>query len=301
MKDRSLKLDYFKFFLSILVITPHIQPLFEEDSLVGWLISNGIARIAVPCFFLISGYFIHLRLDNKEKLKKYLLHLLIVYTTWSFIYLPIYYTTIEPRSLITFAFMGYYHLWFLPALILGIIILLILRRIAQSDTLLFISGITLFIAGYLMENNNFHYRSFYNGVFFGYPFIVLGYLIRKNNLEAKLKNKILLPFLFISLGTLSLESFLGYNNNIYHNVFLSLYVLSPILFMCVLKGAEYEKSNDYIGKLASGIYYIHILVLTIIVPLSETHNIYKFPLIAIVSIILSIFIILINKPIKIFL
>lgn len=301
MKERSLKLDYFRAFLSILVITPHIQPLFEENSLSGWLISNGIARIAVPCFFLISGYFIHFRLDNKEELKKYLLHLLIVYITWSIIYLPIYYSTIEPRSLITFAFMGYYHLWFLPALILGIIVLAILRRLIKSDTILLISGISLFLLGYLMENNDFHYRSFCNGLFFGYPFVLLGYLIQKNNLEIKFKNTILIPLLLISLTTLLLESYLGYKENFYHNIFLSLYVLSPLLFISILKGAKRKKSNSYIGKLGAGIYYIHVLVLTLIIPLSESYNIYKYPTIAIISILLSIFIIFLNKRIKIFL
>ena len=48
--ERNIRLDYFRIILSLLVITIHAQFLFSENSLIGWLISNGIARIAVPCF-----------------------------------------------------------------------------------------------------------------------------------------------------------------------------------------------------------------------------------------------------------
>jgi len=299
--ERNLRLDYFRIILSILVITPHAQPLFSEDSLAGWLISNGIARVAVPCFFIISGYFLHLKLDDNKALKKYLSHILIVYLVWSLIYLPVYYQSIEPRSLITFAFMGYYHLWFLPALIIGILMLILMRKLVKNDSLLLLTGIILYGTGYLMESLNLPYRSFYNGLFFGYPFIVLGYIIQRKNIEGKVKRRYLYIGLLISLTTLLIESYLGYKEEMYRNILLSLYIICPLLFISIEKGAAYVLAKDYAAKLASGIYYIHILVLTLIIPLAEADNIYKLPAIAAISILLSIFIIFINKRIRILL
>lgn len=299
--ERNIKLDYLRVVLSLLVITPHIQPLFDEDSLLGWLISNGIARIAVPCFFIISGYFAYLKLDDKKAMKKYLIHLLIVYFVWSLIYLPTYFHTIETRSLVTFAFMGYYHLWFLPALIIGILMLVVLRKILKNDLLILIIGIFLYACGYVMENAELPYRSFYNGVFFGYPFIALGYYIRKKGNIESMKAGYLLLFLSISFITLLLESYVGYKNIIYHNIFLSLYILCPMLIIGVLKSSKSEPRTNDISKFAAGIYYVHILVIAVVIPLSETDNIYKYPLIAAVSILLSIFIVFINKRIKILL
>ncbi|MFV0417596.1 MAG: acyltransferase family protein [Dysgonomonas sp.] len=299
--ERNLRIDYFRIALSLLVITPHAQPLFSEDSLIGWLISNGIARIAVPCFFIISGYFLYLKINNTKALKKYLLHILIVYLVWSVIYLPTYYSTIEPRSLITFALMGYYHLWFLPALIVGILLLLIFKKFIKSTHYLLAIGIILYLTGYVMENSGYPYRSFYNGIFMGYPFIVSGYYLKNKNIADKINKRHAYVIVLFTLTALLIESYLGFKSEVYHNIFLSLYIICPLLFICILKSAELVTTRYYIGKLASGIYYIHILVLSAIIPLSETHNIYKLPAIAAISILLSIFIIIINKRIRIFL
>lgn len=298
---RNLRIDYFRVVLSLLVITIHIQPLFGEDSLVGWFISNGIARIAVPCFFIISGYFIHLKIDDNKALRKYLSHILIVYIVWSIIYLPIYYQTIEFRSLITFALMGYYHLWFLPALIVGILLLLILKKFIKNDNYLLVIGIILYLTGYIMESMGLPYRSSCNGIFIGYPFIISGYYLQNKNIAGRIKKQYAYAILLFTLATLLMESYWGFKTEVYHNIFISLYIICPILFICILKGSKYAVTKDHIGKLASGIYYIHILVLSVIIPLSETENIYKLPSIAAVSILLSIFIIIINKRIRIFL
>ncbi|WP_029904387.1 acyltransferase [Prevotella sp. 10(H)] len=299
--ERNIILDYFKIILSLLVITIHTQSLFDEDSVYGWLISNGIARIAVPCFFIISGYFINKKLEDKQVLKEYLLHILLVYIIWSLIYLPTYYNTIEPRSLITFALMGYYHLWFLPALIIGIIMLAVVEKIFQNNLFVLLSGIILFVAGYIMENADMPYRSFCNGIFFGYPFLALGWYIRKKDLIKNIPNIYLYPLILISLCTLIIESYCGYKNEFYHNLFISLMVLCPVLFMLILKNSKSISKGNSAGKLSAAIYYVHILVITLIIPVSDSNNIYKLPLIMIVSILLAIFIVGINKRIKIFL
>lgn len=301
MMKRNIKIDYFRIVLSLLIVTVHAQPLFREDSLVGWFISNGIARIAVPCFFIISGYFLHQRINDKEPIKKYLLHTLIVYATWSIVYIPIYYQTIEYRSLITFALMGYYHLWFLPALIIGTISLIILKKIITNNSILLFIGIILYLCGYMMEINELPYRLFYNGIFFGYPFIILGYYIKDKNISDRIQGMYIYPIILFSLILLIIESYLGFEAKIYHNIFISLYILCPALLALLLKQSNFIETKGYTAKLASGIYYIHILVLSLIIPLSESYNIYKLPLIAIVSILLSIFIIIINKRIRIFL
>lgn len=86
--ERNPALDYFKILLSILVITIHIYPLFDKLSFSSWAISGGIARIAVPCFFVFSGYFIASKIDDPKATFKYLKHLLIIYVVWALIYFP---------------------------------------------------------------------------------------------------------------------------------------------------------------------------------------------------------------------
>lgn len=299
--ERNLHIDYLRIVLSLLVITPHAQPLIDQQSFAGWSISNGMARVAVPCFFIISGYYSHLKLDNTQALKKYLLHILMVYAVWSLIYLPTYIHDIKPRSIITFICMGYYHLWFLPALIIGIGMLKLGKIFIKNDSILLSLGLVMYLIAYVMENRGLPYRAFCNGIFFGYPFIILGDYLRTKNMKEKASTSLLCIIFLFCLVTLLSESYLGYRAKMYHNVLLSLYAICPSIFLLVLKSPTKTIGNDYAGKLASGIYYIHILVLTTIVPLSASNNINKLPLIFAISILLSFFIIFVNKRLKIFL
>lgn len=252
-------------------------------------------------FFVISGYYLHPRLDDNKALKKYLIHILIVYIVWSVIYLPIYYNDISSRSVITFTTLGYYHLWFLPALILGVLMLAIVKKFIKNSTLLFILGTIFFLTGYILEVAEMPYRIFCNGIFFGFPFIVLGYYIREKNFEKTIKSSYLYVILVISLLVLLIESYQGYRTGIYHNLFLSLYILCPVLIICIMKRAKHTDLKNDLSKLASAIYFVHIFVIVQIIPISGTNNIYKLPFIIIVSTLLAIFIVLINKRLKILL
>lgn len=83
---RNITLDYFKMFLCILIITIHIPPLFSEqlNEIYGWFIYNGIARTAVPIFFIINGYFLHNKIHRWEIVKKYLSKLTIIYISFGY-------------------------------------------------------------------------------------------------------------------------------------------------------------------------------------------------------------------------
>jgi hypothetical protein len=197
--------------------------------------------------------------------------------------------------------MGYYHLWFLPALILGMLMLTAIKKYIKNTALFLVSGIILYITGYILENSGLPYRSFCNGIFFGFPFIASGYYIREKDFVNIAKNSYLYILLSVSLITLLIESYQGYKADIYHNLFLSLYLLCPVLILCIQKGAKHTVEKYGISKLSAGIYLVHILVAGQIIPIAETNNIYRLPFIIIVSILLTIFIISINKRIKILL
>lgn len=87
-------IDLGKFIAAVLVVLIHTHPLkwFSVD--LEYYSVQGIARLAVPFFFVCSGY-----LYARSALKKnwawstlggYLKRLLIVYGVWSLVYLPLY-------------------------------------------------------------------------------------------------------------------------------------------------------------------------------------------------------------------
>jgi surface polysaccharide O-acyltransferase-like enzyme len=219
---RNITLDYFKLFLSVLVITIHIAPLFSGRlNTLGWLISNGIARMAVPCFFIINGYFIGKKINNRTFVKKYLLRLIIIYAVWTLIYSALIHISIKPEEMIFVLLSGYFHLWYLGALIVAVLMLALFNymrgSLRQIYTLLIIS-ILLFITGYFLQD---YFRSsswshsirlvFYrNGLFVGFPFVFLGYFIKEKEARLqRLKNHHLLYVATFSLLVLLVESFLA--------------------------------------------------------------------------------------------
>lgn len=73
---RIAGLDYAKLIAAFVVIAIHTSPLEEINKNLNYYIVYVIGRIAVPLFFMITGYFILAEvLYSTAKLKKYLIHI----------------------------------------------------------------------------------------------------------------------------------------------------------------------------------------------------------------------------------
>jgi len=311
--QRNITLDYFKIFLSILVITIHISyPHHTEGALRWWwYIPNGIARMAVPFFFIVNGYFFANKIDNKKAIKKYLIHLLIIYTTWFFIYLrPLVYQTVDVSIisdcridiLLKSYLLGYFHIWYLPAVIGGIILLTLLRKVIKKDITILIFAVLLYLTGYILEPYKDSLYFVRNGLFFGFPFITIGYYLQKVDIT-KIKNEYVILCSIVMLILLLLESNFAYNSILTRDLYLSLLVLCPALFILTMKYSV-ERSNKlslYVGSLSSAIYFSHIYVMFKSYTLFTVTPLTRFLIVLLITIPVSIFIIFVNKRIKIFL
>ena len=76
MRKRNQLLDLMKFLLSIFVITIHCQLFkdFQKDLYVGF--TMGLARVAVPFFFVSSGYYYAKKVESNKPVRNYILTLL---------------------------------------------------------------------------------------------------------------------------------------------------------------------------------------------------------------------------------
>lgn len=156
--------DVLKFVLSILIVATHTS-FFE-----GYL--TPLVRLAVPAFFMISGYFFFSRTnscDTEEKKKAYLkksvTHNLKLYLFWFILLLPL---TLYIRKYHTMGFVGgalhlvrdflfgstFQSSWYIVALITGFAIVLFLSdKISQSA--LIIIGVIFYIPSLLSSNYEF--------------------------------------------------------------------------------------------------------------------------------------------------
>lgn len=303
--ERNITLDYFKIFLSILVITIHIGPLSASYPLFNWLISQGIARIAVPCFFIVNGYYLVKKLDDFKALKKYLLHLLLIYIIWSAFYILFETKQINITSFIEYFLFGIYHLWYVIALIVGALLLFLAKKIVKNDIVLLILSILILIIGFFVESTQ--KTSLYvvrNGFFIGFPFIFFGYYIHSKAITTKLKDIYILPAIILSFITLCLESSFARETGLSHDLYLSLIILCPAAIIFIFKHSKYKKANTYLtylGSMASAIYFIHYSVIFKLSEIEIPYMLIRFTAVFLISAVLSIIIIYINKYLKIFL
>ncbi|MBD8389553.1 acyltransferase family protein [Dysgonomonas sp. BGC7] len=315
LPGRNITLDYTKLVLSILVITTHTN--ISEHGLFGWLISDGFARVAVPLFLIVNGYYFANIVNDKAKVKKYIIRLFIIYATWMVIYSPFlwYMTGGGKKLLLINIFTGYYHLWYIASLI-GASIVIYLTRKFKLSILLTIALILFFISYaiqkiYLFDIHIFMYptivRTF---LMMGFPFMFAGYYINKMRLEDKafFKNTgmlVITAILFIPLlaeSAFVYFSKVGEIDPVKDELYLVMPILCPLIFLSVLKYAKYKPDDDgYISKLASSVYFIHIMAIFIITGFPYKADITMFPLYFFLSILLSTALLEVNKRIKIFL
>ena len=164
-RERDQAIDFVKFICSILVVSIHVKPFGEK--VIGWRaffnfgIQNYLARIAVPFFFISTGYFLYQKMpvdkNDVQRIKRYLLKIVRLYLIWSAIYFPINFVRILldeegfihgfQKYIINFLFSGSYsHLWYLNATCcaVGILTIVLSKGISPKHILRF-AYVTYFI------------------------------------------------------------------------------------------------------------------------------------------------------------
>ena len=188
----------------------HTGPLLDVDATGNFILVQILARLAVPFFFVASGFLFSVSwiskreyndYENKAQLKHYLWRLCKFYIIWTILYLPFTYLLLKGQDGITvnsvllyvrdFFFTGsFYHLWFLPALLVAVpVVYICLFKLGLGKTILF--GFLLYLigmagnvyGGYLMQIPGIQsvYQAYLqvfsttrNGLFFGVMFIAMG-------------------------------------------------------------------------------------------------------------------------------
>lgn len=186
--SRQESFDTLKFFLAFLVVIIH-------TGFTGY-IGLGIltfARIAVPLFFMITGYYLPMMTD--EKFKKHLIKIIYLTIFSTLFYALISYIRSHVGSDVssdwfaqTFSmkriliwllfnesiFAG--HLWYFYALLYVLVIIYITRKFKKMN-ILYVAIPFLFLGNYLLSffDNCILYRNF---LFTGFPYVLLGCLFR---------------------------------------------------------------------------------------------------------------------------
>lgn len=290
---RNYSIDYFKYFCALLIVVIHEHPFVDISKSFNDIFTGTVTRIAVPFFFVVSGYFYSKKLyAGKKPFKAYILKLFTAYTFWSIIY-ALRLVLIEIKNnrlnvsffkklLIEYLFYGVSeHLWFCIALIISICILTLLHKFKAEKAIIYISVIVYIIAclgvtyrtsiGFCIPvlSDIFKSKYFFNIIFrlfmFGVCFVFLGDFIAKN--ESKILEKIKSNiFLIISIVLYAAEKTFNIirEDNLLMNV--TLFPLVLFIFIALLKSPGSGKSHftKYSRNAATFTYYSHSMFIDLL-------------------------------------
>jgi len=277
--NRHSALDILKVILACMVVGIHGDFLKEVNLLAYQLTVNGLFRIAVPLFLLISGYYFA---NNIDAPKSWFKRVIILYLFWLVFYvyywLKAQHTTLDYLSLV---FMGYYHLWYLPAMILAALVLFFVRK--QSTLIIFILAAALYTTGLFIQFlphlgyvdpyfrnlvffiNQYNLPLSRNFMFFAFPFFALGYVIKMNNFVCKLSLKKAALVATLSFSGLLAETLynVSFLPNKESDLLFFLFFLCPFIFIIVMK-LKFSFEVKGLTILSSAVYFLHPLLLNLL-------------------------------------
>jgi surface polysaccharide O-acyltransferase-like enzyme len=308
MNSRNFALDILKIISAIFIVCIHCDFFIEYDKTVSSLTTQGIFRIAVPIFFLTNGYYFRHAIE-RNKIKKWIIRVLILYAVWMFIYSPLWFDLKIKSNVIT-VFVGFFNLWYLKALLICGIIMSVIKKI-NSKQLLVLALILFFIGGIIQYLGNHHvfkvntldqlintialYRNF---LFLGLPFFVIGYLINKHNWHKNTTKKQTIVFIIIGSLLVLIESYINFfftKETI--DILFSLILICPMIFIFTLE-LDYKINSKFIALFSTSIYLIHPWILTILKMIFIFDSTFLALLTIIFSFIISSIIIKLNTKLK---
>ena len=298
--------------MAFMVVGLHAGFLGDFTSLGQYLTVNGLFRIAVPIFLIINGFYYY-TVVTKNRQANWLKRVLILYIVWMGFYSYCWFTL--PYSFVGFAklifkfVIGYHHLWYISGMMGAAIILLSMRGL--SSFILVISIMLTFLGGVLLQylgnyhilegsvfDKLFNYHWFHrNALLFSFPFFCTGYLINKHSLHNFLS--------FRSAGFISVLGLLALLGESYVNYFqegrdggfdnyISLLLACPFIFISFIKLNNSGKSKN-IALYSSAIYFIHAFLISVFRKFTEIEQTSLTLTVIVASVIVSYFIIEVNK------
>lgn len=213
-KKEYVGIDYFRIIAAFLVVAIHTSPLTDISETADFILTRVIARVAVPFFFMTSGFFLFSKTQEGKqssdkdvvfrKLSNFIKKTGVLYFFATLFYLPlnIYAGRVKewtylPNLLKDIVFDGtFYHLWYLPAAIIGAcIVFLLLKKVKTGQA--FIICLFLYIIGlfgdsyYGISENTPFLKAIYqglflfsdytrNGIFFAPIFFMVGALFSRH-------------------------------------------------------------------------------------------------------------------------
>lgn len=248
-------LDCFRLIAALLVIAIHTSPLTSFSGEADFFFTRVLARIAVPFFLMVTGFFFP---SDPDKLRKSLKKLCLLYGAAILLYLPLglyaghYRALYFTDALRMLLFDGsFYHLWYFPAAITGMIIVFALKRVLKLRRICVIS-VVLYVIGLFGDSyfglaeklppvkaayegmfRLFSYTR--NGIFMAPVFLVLGILIQEYSRKSLHRSTLRYALcLLVSFVCMTVEAFTLHNLRLQRHDSMYVFLLPVMVSLFLL-------------------------------------------------------------------
>jgi len=294
-KKRNNSIDIFRYIFALIVVGIHLDIFIDINTKTFLFLSQYFLRVALPFFFLTSGYYyIKNVLKGKVIFKKRLKSILYIYLIWTIIYYIISFlknvvvsnypikTYLLERIMFFFFNGSFYHLWYIPALIYTMIIITIVYKLFGEKGIKIFAIISLvfylfgiFGSAYYNIGSSikilkviYDTKAFliFRGIFcMGFPYFSLGYFIIKitENFHTLVKKTYKFIIGFVLLLYVIEIYFLVFILEWIERpqLFFMLYPFTGAIFIVLLMNPLYKKVEvaSYCKKQADFVYFSHPL------------------------------------------
>lgn len=294
-------LDWIKFGAAFMVVANHTSPLLSYSAAADFLISNLFTRIAVPIFFMTAGFLFFRKLTgdpltDRNALHSYMMKTLKLYTTAILIYLPLnLYTGYFSGSFSAYSLLKdivfdgtFYHLWYLPALILGMFITFYMYQKMTMKAMLALASL-LYILGLLgdsyygiVQNSSwiahvyegmftvFDYTR--NGLFYAPIYLAIGAWAAKRPLRER-KPLVNAALFAVSLGMMLVEGEFLHSAGIPRHDSMYIFALPTTYFLFQWSLQWKVRSNKTFREWRVWVYILHPVAIVLVRGAAEvTHS-----------------------------
>lgn len=287
MKQSKISIDKFKIFAAILIIAVHTYPFTSVNATFEFVFTHVLCRIGVPFFLMVTGYFVLPRaIKDRKVLIEYTKKILKIYAICIVLYFPV---NIYAGKIKEFSTIGgilkeilingtFYHLWYFPALILGVwVTYFIIKNIKNKKGL--VVCIALFIIGlfgdsyYGLSERIVVIKNIYNvifsifeytrnGLFFVPIFLYLGYMIRNRKYEISKKRNII--FIVISLILMVFEGSLLHHFKLQRHDSMYIMLIPTMISIFNLVVQNNNENNRILRNISTTIYIMHPIFIIVV-------------------------------------
>ena len=290
-KTRNCSIDLFRLYCAVLVVAIHTSPFMDQNNKLGFISTQVIPRIAVPFFFIVSGYYYIQNLEKGKKcISSTIWKVFKLYTFWSIIYLTrnfILFVTKDAitlqsikgfivNNLVNYLFYGTeYHLWYFIGLLVSLFVVGISYKF-KVQKIIFVLSIFLYILGLFGESYyyigdkipvistliNLSFFTTIRRVFLmGFPFFTSGFFVYK--LKDKFSKKsALIATCFFTIAFL-LEILIVCKLHFQRSIVITIFLFPLTIFVLItlLRFPLYKfySISTKTKSLANYTYYIHPL------------------------------------------